>query len=289
MMNNILNGRNFFLIAKSTIFSILIVFSLAGCTTFGKTQGLDNNGEIFEKRLLEIPLCPGTEKAFAEDHEVHTYSGFQLCYRESYEQAEWVSYTITREELIKVTGRLNNFRPDTQISTGSAELSDYKNSGYDRGHLAPSGDMTWSFESASDSFLLSNMSPQTPAFNRGMWKKLEEEVRKWADNFGYVVVITGPLLEKNAGEYECIGENKVAVPQYYYKVLLTEITDEEGNSFYTAAAFIMPNEDIKGSIWDYAVSVDEVEKRSGLNFFYILNDSIEDEIESCMDFSIWKE
>ena len=239
---------------------------------------------------MEIPVCAAskTESGAAEDHEIHTYSGFTLCYRESYEDAEWVAYVLTKAELNTVTGRSDDFRPDTKISTGSATLADYKASGYDRGHLAPAADMEWSKESCSESFLMSNMTPQSPQFNRGLWKTLEEQVRNWADSFGEVYVVTGPVLEKEASEYPSIGENKVAVPEYFYKVLMAKVDSSDDYRTALAIAFILPNQKCDGDIWDYAVSIDEVESRTGLDFFSMLPDERETELEGKTELSDWK-
>ena len=198
-------------------------------------------------------------KTDAPGHEVHTFAGFELCYREDYEDSEWVAYTITREKLVSVIKRTDDFRADTSITTGSATPADYKASGYDRGHLAPAADMQWSSETMHESFLMSNMTPQAPQLNRGMWKELEENVRKWAQNFGEVTVVTGPVLEKPSAEYSSIGSNKVAVPEFFYKALLSK----SNNGDTIMAAFIMPNKKCEGEIWDYAVSVDEIEERTG--------------------------
>lgn len=217
-------------------------------------------------------------------HEVHTYAGFELCYREDYEDSEWVAYTITREKLVSVIKRTDDFRADTSITTGSATPADYKASGYDRGHLAPAADMQWSSETMHESFLMSNMTPQAPQLNRGMWKELEENVRKWAQNFGEVTVVTGPVLEKPSAEYSSIGSNKVAVPEFFYKALLSK----SNNGDTIMAAFIMPNKKCEGEIWDYAVSVDEIEERTGIDFFSALDDSIENETEKNINLSEWK-
>ena len=217
-------------------------------------------------------------------HEVHTYAGFELCYREDYEDSEWVAYTITREKLVSVIKRTDDFRADTSITTGSATPADYKASGYDRGHLAPAADMQWSSETMHESFLMSNMTPQAPQLNRGMWKELEENVRKWAQNFGEVTVVTGPVLEKPSAEYSSIGSNKVAVPEFFYKALLSK----SNNGDTIMAAFIMPNQKCEGEIWDYAVSVDEIEERTGIDFFSALDDSIENETEKNINLSEWK-
>ena len=254
----------------------------------GKTKTETADAVIASELTLDdiyIPACRATTShANGNDHEVHTYCGFTLCYRESYEVAEWVSYVLTKEETIHVTGRSNNFRKDPAISTGSATLEDYKKSGYDRGHLAPAADMEWSKESVSDSFFMSNMTPQKPDFNRGIWGKLEHQVRDWAKEHGEVVVITGPILEKPSTGYASIGSNKVAVPEYFYKALLAK--DDEGK--FTAIGFIIPNEKSEGKIWDYEVTVDEIEKRTGLDFFSLLPDFTETPLESSSDFAKWE-
>ena len=236
---------------------------------------------------LQIPLCKGshavdTGKEMPTGHEVHSYEGFSLCYREEYEQAEWVAYCITKDELVKTAERSNDFHADSKISTGSATPEDYTRSGYDRGHLAPAADMSFSKAAMHDSFNMSNMSPQAPQFNRGIWKNLEEQVRKWVNTFGSLYVVSGPILDKDAYNYKAIGKNQVAVPEYYYKVLLTKAGDR-----VIAVAFILPNDKDKGSIWDYAVSVDEVEERTGLDFFYLLDDAREKAAEKAFSPLDW--
>lgn len=226
---------------------------------------------------FEIPLCPEAYEDVA-DHQLVHYKGFTLCYRESFEQPEWVAYELRAEELVKNASRSDNFRRDSQITTGSATPEDYLASGYDRGHIAPAGDMVFDKEAMSESFYMSNMSPQAPSFNRGIWNKLEAQVRTWALEYGYLYVISGPVFEKTT--YPTIGENEVAIPEYYYKVLLTTTTDDEGKNNYQSIAFILPNQKISDSYWNYVVSIDEVEKRTLLDFFSQLPDSFEDELES---------
>ena len=106
----------------------------------------------------------------------HPY--YSHSYSEQYEQAEWVFYEIKKERVLGLVRRTDNFRSDEKISTNSATLSDYKGSGYDRGHLAPAGDMSFNYTAMSESFYMSNMSPQHPSFNRGIWKMLESLVRE---------------------------------------------------------------------------------------------------------------
>ena len=236
---------------------------------------------------LQIPRCKGTAaidagREMPTGHEIHTYEGFTLCYREEYEQAEWVAYCITEAELVKEAERSNEFHADTKISTGSATPEDYSRSGYDRGHLAPAADMAFSKAAMRDSFNMSNMSPQAPQFNRGIWKNLEEQVRKWVHTFGALYVVSGPILDKDAYSYKAIGKNQVAVPEYYYKVLMAKSGER-----IIAVAFILPNDKDKGSIWDYAVSVDEAEEKTGLDFFYLLDDAREKAAEKAFSPLDW--
>lgn len=256
----------------------------------GATESYGKNSAVPAERM-EIPLCAATagkkgslEGALADDHEVHVYEGFTLCYRETYEVAEWVAYTLTREKVESEMARTDKFKEDPRISTKSASLADYKGSGYDRGHLAPAADMRWSSNAMDESFLLSNMTPQLHAFNAGMWLNLESAVRAWAVNFGEVTVVTGPVLERPAHEYPGIGENKVSVPEYFYKALLARKPD--GTKI--ALGFIMPNQKCPGSIMDYAVCIDEIEERTGIDFFSLLEDDEETALESSCEITDWE-
>lgn len=229
---------------------------------------------------LEIPRCAHT----SDSHEVHQYAGFSLCYRENYEQAEWVAYEINTAELVKEANRTDDFRPDPNISTGSATLADYRGSGYDRGHLAPAADLAYSTETMSESFYMSNMSPQVGGFNRGVWKELEAQVRQWAEEFGSVYVISGPVLNKT--EYPTIGENQVAVPEYYYKVLFAP-QGREGTP--EMIGFLMANQKTKEDYLTFAVSVDEIEALTGLDFFYNMEDDAESVLESKINLPSWQD
>ena len=140
---------------------------------------------------LEIPLCPAQNHT--EDHEMRKIKNYTICYRESYEQAEWSAYCLSDFQLEKNTDRTNDFRVDPLISTGSADLADYRKSGFDRGHLTPAADMSFDETAMSETFYMSNMTPQNPQFNRGIWKDLEAQVRIWVKQFGKAYVVSGPV------------------------------------------------------------------------------------------------
>jgi endonuclease G len=239
----------------------------------------------------EIPRCAGNLEAGQEadkppDHEIHQYQGFALCYRESYELSEWVAYELTLEELTPVAERSNNFAFDQSISTGSAFPEDYRGSGFDRGHLAPAADMRFSRNAMNQSFYMSNMSPQTPLLNRGVWRRLEEVVRNAARNYGRVLVVTGPVLDRE--DFPRIGlYTQVAVPAYFYKVLAALIPGEDGTVTLHTIGFIIENENPLGIYQDFAVSVDQVEAHTGLDFFAAFPDDLETAAEQVFDISKW--
>lgn len=223
---------------------------------------------------LELP-------APMEGEQIVTHTGYTLSYNEEYEQPSYVAYLLTRDKIGGTLDRADNFRADPAIVTGSATLDDYRSSGYDRGHLCPAADQKWSAEAMDDSFYMSNMSPQVPAFNRGIWGSLEAMVRTFANDYGAVYVATGPVL--NDGPYETIGANKVAVPHSYYKAILAY----DGKEDAKAISFLLPNEGSKKKVQDFACSIKELEMKTGLDFFPKLDDDIEMRVEDSYSLSDW--
>jgi endonuclease G, mitochondrial len=203
----------------------------------------------------------------------HTF--YALDYNEDHEQANWVIYYAGYQG---ASERDDHFRPDPNVSTQSAQLKDYLNSGYDRGHLAPAADMSISDLSMSESFFLSNMSPQLPSFNRGIWKELESLVRSWSLNTTseYDVVITGPILTESCGT---IGHN-VTVPCRYFKIYADTKTCQ-------SIGFILKNEASDENLTHFVVSIDQIEAETGIDFFSQLGLEIQSDLESQMDTSKW--
>ena len=206
----------------------------------------------------------------------HTY--YTLSYNEAKEQANWVYYHLTSAEVSGKESRTDDFRPDPEVKRGSSSLADYQNSGYDRGHLCPAAAMRLNHKSMSETFYLSNMSPQAPEFNRGIWKKLEEQVRSWALMDGDIYVVSGPIFKNDRG---FIGPDHVTVPGYYYKV----VYDPHGSP--RMIAFILPNKKGTKTLPEYVVSVDMVEAMTGIDFFSELPDSIENKLEAKVNPGAW--
>ena len=200
------------------------------------------------------------------------HKAYALQYSEPHEQAAWVLYRITAEQLQGSVNRTDDFRADEAVATSSASLEDYRGSGYDRGHMAPAAAMAWSAEIMSESFLLSNISPQNPAFNRGIWRELEALVRSWANLHDELFVVTGPVLSE---QLSSIGPNRVSVPERYYKVIL-----DLRMPIIAGIGFILPNGPANKPIERYAVTIDSVEAVTGIDFFPALVDLVEEQVES---------
>ena len=221
---------------------------------------------------LEIPKTNSKDK-------IISHTGYSLLYNETHEQANWVAYELTKEETNKIFERTDRFLSDPKVTTRTASNKDYEGSGYDRGHLAPASDMGWSSTAMAESFYYSNISPQTPSFNRGIWKNLEELVRNWAVENNSVYVVTGPVL---TNRLQTIGPNKVSIPNYYYKVVL-----DYSEPNIKGIGFIIPNIGSKEQLQYYAVSIDTIEELTGIDFFPLLQDEQEELIEKTLCIKCW--
>ncbi|MBA4321933.1 MAG: DNA/RNA endonuclease [Odoribacter sp.] len=266
------------IIAAVVILSAVLLWFIIKKYAPSLTAGLVNPPELV-LRITDV------SEGYPDDNMDDTllrYTGFTISYNEDNEQPAWVAYILTKTEVqSRNAERSENFRSDKNISTGSATLKDYSGSGYDRGHMAPAADMKWSPMAMSESFLLSNMSPQEQGFNRGIWSRLETKVRDWAVMNDSILVITGPVL-KGINKY--IGENRVGVPDYYFKV----IADISAPS-YKVIAFLLENRSSTGDIMNYAVTIDSVERFTGYDFFPAMQDKeMKDRMGKNIYIRLWK-
>ena len=162
----------------------------------------------------------------------HNY--YSLSYSEPHEQAEWVAYELNKDHLSSTRFQRPYFEVDPAVKTGAAHWRNYKNSSYDKGHLCPAGDRRFSKDAYEETFLTSNISPQDPEFNAGIWNTLEQKVRYWADKYDGVYVVTGGILKD---DLEHIGSERVAVPKQFYKIVYDYQQSEP-----KMIAFLMRNE-----------------------------------------------
>ncbi|MCC8037470.1 MAG: DNA/RNA non-specific endonuclease [Bacteroidales bacterium] len=211
--------------------------------------------------------------------QIINYKGMTVSFNASTHNPNWVAWELTRDEAAGEEPRSNKFHADPDVH-GCATPDDYRNSGFDRGHMAPAGDMKWSQKAMEESFTMTNICPQAKALNTGAWKKLEEKCRLWADRDSALVIVCGPVPGDPVDLY--IGTSQVVVPQRFFKVILAPYANPP-----RGIGFIMPNERVEGGMQRAAVSIDEVERVTGHDFFSALPDSIENVIEAQCNFNLW--
>ena len=207
---------------------------------------------------------------------------YALSYNNSKGIANWVSWQSNRS-WIGSLARQNDFRPDTSLPAGFYQVTpkDYTGTGYDRGHVVPSGDRTRSSQDNSTTFLMTNMLPQVPELNREVWRELEEYSRELVSQGKELYIIAGP-----SGKKGTIANGKVTVPAANWKVVL--VLDRAGSglngvtSQTQTIAVWMPNDaSVNNTDWKrYIVSVDDVEAKTGYDFFSNLPTTIQKVIES---------
>lgn len=196
----------------------------------------------------------------------------------------YVAWQLTREHASGDVKRTDDYREDNDVTGRQATLADYKNKGYDRGHMCPAGDNKWDEEAMHESFLLTNMCPQVHGLNEGDWRELEERCRKWAKKYGEIYIVCGPLLYDR--QHTTIGRNKVVVPEAFFKVVLRFTADKSGTGC-RAIGFVYEHNGSNRPLSDYACSVDEVERLTGIDFFASLPDDIETTAEAGYDLGDW--
>ncbi|QIV95919.1 endonuclease G [Allofrancisella inopinata] len=186
--------------------------------------------------------------------------GYVVGYNYQTKQASWVAFKLTKAKIANKQKRDDAFREDTDVPfVYRAQLSDYKKSGYDRGHLASYASTDFSEKSAEQSFLLSNISPQKAGLNRQGWGALETDERIWANMYNSIYVYAGPIYKKQK-IHKTIGDNKIAVPDYFFKIIYVPSKNK-------AIAFVMPNSRVeKRKVADYRTSITDIEDRTGLHF-----------------------
>ena len=227
---------------------------------------------------LENVEIPGKIKGRTERVIVH--KGYTVSYNADWKIPNWVAYELTDVEVAGEEPRAKKFVPDPMVPKyESATTDDYKNSGWDRGHMAPAADMKWHPQAMKESFYLSNVCPQNRNLNAGVWKDLEEQVRDLAAQKGSIYVVCGPIV---SDDYQTIGVNKVVIPSAFFKVLL----QEENGQIHTSG-FIYENVAGRRPMSTYAMTVDEVEEITGIDFFPSLPNKIEKAVESEVDFTKW--
>lgn len=249
--------------AKKKCKKIFINFSLVAIGTitgFGVSE--TNLVPLKKKDVVSVSTHPAIQTTYPVSR-----TACNLLYNGSTRTAYWVYECVNKKDLERNCNRKNvQFKEDPDIpKIVRSTLQDYKKSGFDRGHLVPSADRTYDCGVLQEVFYLSNMSPQLHSFNSGVWEKLERYVRGLTKQYDEVHVFSIPLYlphqegDKKYVRYQVIGENNVAVPTHFAKVIFA------GDKVW---AFMLPHQDIDSAtpLEDFSVTLEEIEKASGFIF-----------------------
>lgn len=205
---------------------------------------------------------------------------YYLSYNKETKLPNWVAWHLTAEHSDGDVPRSNDYREDVEVPSPRATNEDYKNVSWTRGHMCPAGDNKWDKRAMSETFLLSNMCPQTASLNTGLWNRLEQSCRVWARKYGDLFIVCGPVFLNT--EHEAIGENKVVVPEAFFKVILCL----QGKP--KAIGFIVRNNEGAKRRDQYVNTIDDIERITGIDLFPALPDSIENVVESYSNLNDWK-
>lgn len=217
--------------------------------------------------LLELPISKGKNGQLLQK------TGFCISYNSQTKTPHWVAWELTKEETRGNVERNEKFLPDPEIKGVKVETYDYSRSGYDRGHMAPAGDMKWNEDAMQESFYMSNICPQDHNLNKGDWNDLENKTREWARRYGKAYIVCGPIYWE--GEtIKRIGKRQVAVPHAFFKAILVY---KRGTPI--AMGFYFKNQPGHQDLENYLISIDDLEQLTHLDFFSILPDDIENKIE----------
>lgn len=290
-MNRSKKGKNRKLFKKKShsnnklgcIIAIIVLTPiLFGVYLYCQQINIQKNNELQTDASLQIPLGKDLETPISlapRQEQIIRHSGYTVSYNKDLKIPNWVSYELTREETKGKEKRGNRFIADPLVTGQIATNADYTRSGYDKGHMAPAADMKWSPEAMKESFYFSNMCPQHPQLNRRGWKNLEDKIRNWAIADSAIIIICGPIIEKQP---KTIGKNKVVVPQQFFKVVLSPFVKP-----IRAIGFLFNNEQAVEPLSSYVVTVDSIESLTNMDFFAPLPDEIENRIEADANYSLW--
>lgn len=223
-------------------------------------------------------------------------AGYSLGYSGFMKSALWVCETIDPAELAGEADRRDRFQEDPLAPEAlRARLEDYRGSGYDRGHLAAAGNFKSEQTENDESFYLTNVAPQVPAFNQRIWAALEEWTREYVRASSQRVFVTtggflydpaeeDPATADGFAEYRVIGSGEVAAPSHFYKILLR--CSEAG---CTALAFTLENRAYARPfrLAEHLVAIDWIEERTGLDFFADCADDAEAALEAARAPDLW--
>ena len=230
--------------------------------------------EMVQGQVLELP-------SVQEGDRIVTYTGYTVSYNTATLIPNWVAYELTEEETWGEIDRTETrFSMDLGFKGRQARREDYANSGWTKGHMAPAKDFMWDEDAMEETFYFLNICPQREELNAGDWNYLEKQVRRWAREFGKVWVVSGPIVGDNI--HGTIGDDKVVIPDAFFKAVLAP-----SGKGYQAIGFVMDNDTNRYYLEKVAMSVDELEILSGIDFYPALPDDVEETVEDDYNLAFW--
>ena len=230
---------------------------------------------LFTLFPIETPRIMDDRKS-----QIIVHMGYSVSFNEDTRLPNWVAYELTQKEADGTFKRSGRFLPDPEVKGRQADNDDYRNTGWDKGHIAPAGDMKWAEQAMYESCYFTNICPQNHNLNGGDWRSLEEKCRDYARRFGNIYIVAGPIIGENKNGV--IGNNQVKIPDAFYKVLLV---CNEGK--YEGIGFYFENIAGHKSLSTYVKTIDEIESLTGIDFFFLLPDDIENTVESSVNENFW--
>lgn len=264
---------------RSTLWSLIVLIALV------VYYAVQQTGSASQKSNAPVPSNVELPAQRPEDVLVLSHTGYTLSFNTSTNCPNWVAWELTDEEVAGAAAtRSNDFRGDPDVPAAHrVETTDYRATGYDRGHMCPAADMKWSAEAMSECFYMTNICPQVPVLNQKWWEHVETACRRWASREGRIFICCGPLYDPEV-KARYIGRNvQVRVPDGFFKVVLSLQAGQE-----KAIAFLYRNTDERQTMDDAATTVDEVERLTGMDFFATLSDELESTLESTYDLRQWQ-
>ncbi len=255
-----------------------LLMLLVSCGFCGARRKVDQATTDYTPKLLEEPLAQERQQT-----KIARYGSYSVAYHCGWRQPQWVAYRLDATRLADVVDRKGvGFRADPILSDFTLDNQSFKGTGYSRGHLKPAADSKSSMVAMRESFYFTNVSPQLPRFNSGIWNSLEMWVRRQAERSDIMYIVTGPCFLDAPLDY--MGGTRVPVATHFYKALLKR----HGNR-WSAVGFVVPhNLNRKAKLWEFSVSIDSLEKLTDIDFFPLLADSIESVVEASVLPSDWR-
>ncbi|MBE6260526.1 MAG: DNA/RNA non-specific endonuclease [Prevotella sp.] len=237
-------------------------------------------GPVQEKVVINVDAVEIPRITENVSEQIIKRKAYTVSYNKDTKCPNWVAWYLPADHADGEWTRSNDYREDYDVPAPRATNDDYRGSSWSRGHMCPAGDNKWDSDAMSETFLLSNMCPQDRSLNSGLWNRVETDCRRWAQKYGGVYIVCGPLYYNK--EHEVIGLNKVVVPEAFYKVILCL----EGKP--KAIGFIVKNNEGAKKKDQYVNTVDEIERITKIDFFPSLPDSIENKVEAYSNLEDWR-